>query len=63
MTTYQSAKQAWKEYHKGISPEVMPEMTPAFLYAFKKGIAYEKDFVSGHIKDILKKYRNDGAEE
>ena len=63
MTTHQSATQAWILYHKGISPEVMPEMTPAFLFAFKKGIAYEKEFVQGFVRDIVKKYQNDGAEE
>ena len=63
MTTHQSACQAWNEYHKGISPEVMPEMSGAFLFAFKAGIRYEKEFVQGKFTEMLKKYQNDGAEE
>ena len=62
MTTRSAAEQSWKDYHKGIHPEVMPAMTGPFLYAFKRGIEYHKELVTGQMRQMIKNYE-DGDDE
>ena len=59
MSTRRAAEQCWLDYHKGILPEVMPAMTGPFLYAFKKGIDYHKELVTGQMRQMIKKYEED----
>ena len=62
MTTRSAAEQSWRDYHKEIHPEVMPAMTGEFLFAFKRGVEYHKELVTGKMRSMIKKYEDEMEE-